>query len=73
MYHYYPLFTREYMKVVFAFGGIKTKIKVFTLRLDKAQLESLAYGDYTWEKRVAGRVFVFLCVCARVIMLLTMK
>ena len=65
-----PYLQGEYMKVVFTFGGIK-KIKVFTLRLDKAQLESLAYGDYTWglSRRQSFRILV--CVC--VIMLLTMK
>lgn len=66
-----PYLQGEYMKVVFAFGGIKTKIKVFTLRLDKAQLESLAYGDYTWGLSCRQSFRILVCVC--VIMLLTMK
>ena len=71
MYYYYPLFTRGIHEGCFHVWRNKKKIKVFTLRLDKAQLESLAYGDYTWglSRRQSFRILV--CVC--VIMLLTMK
>lgn len=56
-----PYLQGEYMKAVFTFGGRKKKIKVFTLRLGKAQPESLAYGDYTWG--LSCRQFWCSCVC----------